>query len=991
METGYKINHTLSELNIDLSMVDINTLGVYNVDVYYTNSIDNKTYVLEGGIDVEIVGVDSLEFADYRLIKGYITKNLTTVFVNENITFDNLVVIGKTDNGDYVLSSDEYSVNVPTLVKGKNVISITSNGKVEALNIYYVDNIYSSDATEVMVNVNPSSEVIVNEADGATFNTINQALDYLRACNLNDDVIKTINVAAGEYFEKVEIDIPNVILKGVDSANPDATVITYDALAGKKDPSNTMEHTLSGAATISIRPEAIGFKAQDITFKNEYNTFIKYKSSLNTSANVQAPAALVEADQSVFINVKFTSYMNTLFASVGRQYYEDCYIEGGVDYILGYNATALFKDCKIHTLAKYNANYTAAANGGYVIASKGNKSYSDTDIEYGFVFDGCSFEADSDVLDGSIALGRAWGDNMRVMIMNSQISGAYSKEAYSGAAYGERYLKLNSVPNAELLLEYNNTGDGAVKLYDQEYLYDTCTIIDLSDEELAELLANYEATEVIFGAVNGNVKYDTPWNSPNVAKDATITIKLVGIIADDLVYENYGWIGSTVTNSQLNAMAKAALLETDGYELGLFFSNAECTTVYDDTTVLAADNTIYLKVYKIGEKIVANYLYSNEANEGWTWTGEAKIRLANNIGKTVDSLNTTDFDDETSYVLALKPAVEATDITVASDATALSYNVGESKAVYLQIVTGCSGTSHSGTLTVLGYDANNNLVATATGNTPANKYTNYVTADDGNTIIELKTEAAPIAKVVIMNNDSTNLYKGVGVHSVELTYFELSTSITTQTYTFDWSKIDTTLLESTGTYNYDLEGNLLAEENQILKYDKATMSTQTLISGFDYSPNITVIGSLTYRDGLEYWNTSKSAVATNASCLELKGMPNGEVADNGTINDPAGISIVMSAPGIITFTASSTGQSNYSSIGLLDSNGNWISAETSATLITDGMSYAEEEYGAYEVYGISFVEFIFEITEAGTYTIAVPSTTNDRAARIQQLVIKEIK
>ena len=71
--------------------------------------------------------------------------------------------------------------------------------------------------------------------------------------------------------EKVEIDIPNIILKGANSANPEATVITYDALAGKKDPSNTLEHTLSGAATISIRPEAIGFKAQDITFKNEYN------------------------------------------------------------------------------------------------------------------------------------------------------------------------------------------------------------------------------------------------------------------------------------------------------------------------------------------------------------------------------------------------------------------------------------------------------------------------------------------------------------------------------------------------------------------------------------------------------------------------------------------------------------------------------------------------------------------------------------------------
>ena len=90
---------------------------------------------------------------------------------------------------------------------------------------------------------------------------------------------------------------------------------------------------------------------------------------------------------SYFKDVKFSSYHDTLYAQVGRQYYEACYIEGHTDFIFGYDATAYFHGCEIMSIGAG----TTANNGGYIVATKGNTS---TPIEFGYVFDDCEFTAD---------------------------------------------------------------------------------------------------------------------------------------------------------------------------------------------------------------------------------------------------------------------------------------------------------------------------------------------------------------------------------------------------------------------------------------------------------------------------------------------------------------------------------------------------------------------------------------------------------------------
>ena len=64
------------------------------------------------------------------------------------------------------------------------------------------------------------------------------------------------------------------------------------------------------------------------------------------------------------------------------------------------------------------------------MASKGFDEGAEADaIAYGYIFDDCTFTADSLVTDGTVSLARGWGSEMKMMVMNSTISKAYSKEA----------------------------------------------------------------------------------------------------------------------------------------------------------------------------------------------------------------------------------------------------------------------------------------------------------------------------------------------------------------------------------------------------------------------------------------------------------------------------------------------------------------------------------------------------------------------------------
>ncbi len=220
--------------------------------------------------------------------------------------------------------------------------------------------------------------VVAKDGSGDFF-TVQDAIDAVPVNRFENRT--TILVRDGVYNEKVTIPAnrPNIALIG--EGNP---VITFDDYA---DRLNRFGEKLGTAATSSFYVYAPDFYAENITFEN-------------TAGQVgQAVACFVSADRAMFKNCRFLGNQDTLYTHDGRQYYEDCYIDGTVDFIFG-KATALFNRCQIH----------GKRSGGYYTAPATPQG-----AKYGFVFYDCDLTADDGVKDYWLSRPwRAYGQNVFV-------------------------------------------------------------------------------------------------------------------------------------------------------------------------------------------------------------------------------------------------------------------------------------------------------------------------------------------------------------------------------------------------------------------------------------------------------------------------------------------------------------------------------------------------------------------------------------------------
>ena len=143
------------------------------------------------------------------------------------------------------------------------------------------------------------------------------------------------------------------------------------------------------SATVHV--EAQEFEAQAITFENTYGH------------GSQAVALSLRTDQAIFHDCRFLAWQDTLYASSGRMYLQDCFIEGDVDFIFG-DAKAIFEACEIHSRGP-----------GYITA-QGRTS---PDKRSGFVFRHCRLTGNK--TGKGLYLGRPWRPYARVVYVICQM------------------------------------------------------------------------------------------------------------------------------------------------------------------------------------------------------------------------------------------------------------------------------------------------------------------------------------------------------------------------------------------------------------------------------------------------------------------------------------------------------------------------------------------------------------------------------------------
>jgi len=235
--------------------------------------------------------------------------------------------------------------------------------------------------------VGQKADVIVSPDGKGSVGTIQQAIDKVP---VNNKARFTILVKPGVYKEQVRIpaDKPFVSLIGEAA---DKTVLTFSL-------SNKEAGSTSAAFATYIGGH--DFRAENITFENSFGQ------------GSQAVAVLVDGDRAVFKKCRFLGWQDTLYAKNGRQYYEDCYIEGHVDFIFG-QAAAIFENCEIHS--KADGYLTAPMRFG-------------ADEPAGLVFDHCRLTGEN--TKNGVYLGRPWRDYGRTVFMHTEMGAHIRPEGW---------------------------------------------------------------------------------------------------------------------------------------------------------------------------------------------------------------------------------------------------------------------------------------------------------------------------------------------------------------------------------------------------------------------------------------------------------------------------------------------------------------------------------------------------------------------------------
>ncbi len=315
-----------------------------------------------------------------------------------------------------------------------------------------------------------------------SFTTIGAAIDYLMKdytpidatfpAPIEEIIPAVIHIAPGIYREKLVLERPHVTLLGEDATN---TILVYGDHAYDLMEDGSKRGTFR---TASFRIHTHDVRVENLSFQNDSGPGFVVG---------QALALYVDGDRISFYRCRLIGSQDTLFTAplpfkeaqpggfvgpgehkpriLGRQYYEDCYIQGDVDFIFG-SAIAYYNKCTLFSKkAQTVSSGSMESNSyGYITAASTYENQ-----PYGYVFKDCKLE--SDCPKGSIYLGRPWREFAKTVFLNCEMGEHIKPEGWNdwGKTHGHFYYA-----------EYCSTGAGASPETRADFSH------QLTDEEAAQ-------------------------------------------------------------------------------------------------------------------------------------------------------------------------------------------------------------------------------------------------------------------------------------------------------------------------------------------------------------------------------------------------------------------------------------------------------------------------------------------------------------------------
>ncbi|HEX8072318.1 MAG TPA: pectinesterase family protein [Pyrinomonadaceae bacterium] len=261
------------------------------------------------------------------------------------------------------------------------------------------------------------TELVVAADGSAKYKSVQEAIMVVPAGTREHPVV--IRIKPGTYKEQIYVQREKRFFRlvGEDAAN---TILTYDLNANLPGRDGKPIGTFR---TPSTQIDADDFIAENVTFAN------------SAGPVGQALALRVDGDRVAFRNCRFLGWQDTILLNRGRHYFENCYIEGHVDFIFG-AATAFFERCHLHAL-----------KDGYLTAAS-----TPNDQPFGFVFSHCRVTAASPEV--KTYLGRPWRAYSAVTFLHTEMDASVRPEGWHNWNFPEREQTARYA-------EYDSRGPGA--------------------------------------------------------------------------------------------------------------------------------------------------------------------------------------------------------------------------------------------------------------------------------------------------------------------------------------------------------------------------------------------------------------------------------------------------------------------------------------------------------------------------------------------------